>query len=58
LEISDDCTGQNLCLAKCLDAASCAALVFVAKGGSTDPNEPTPAGSGMAQGCIVACVDP
>jgi len=56
LEITDDCTVQNRCVAECVMPASCGAISYVVRGGSTDPNEPPPAGAETFQGCLYSCL--
>ena len=55
LELTDDCTAQNRCAAECVMPASCGAISYVIRG-STDPNEPPPAGAGTFQGCLYSCL--
>jgi hypothetical protein len=52
---TDDCSGDNECLAKCVAPATCAEIVHGLKGGSTDPNEP-PVSSALI-GCVYACIE-
>jgi hypothetical protein len=52
---TDDCSGENECLAKCVARASCAEIVHGLKGGSTDPNEP-PVSNELIN-CVFACIE-
>jgi hypothetical protein len=54
---SEDCSGENECLARCVAKASCAALIYGVKGHSTDPNEPPVPGGLELVACLDACAD-
>ncbi len=54
----DDCGGENECVARCLEPASCAAIDCVMGGvNSTDPNALPVPGCGKLYGCITACFE-
>jgi hypothetical protein len=55
LDMSPDCSATNRCVAECVMPASCGAISYVIRG-STDPNEPPPAGAGTFQGCLYSCL--
>jgi hypothetical protein len=52
----DHCSGQNECLAKCVDPASCSDLDYVLVSGVADPNLPPPTGHAELLACISACM--
>jgi len=58
LSISEDCSaGDDECYAKCLAPASCAAIVVLSTGRSSDPNEPLVEApdAGTLGDCFLAC---
>ena len=58
LTISEDCSaGNDECFAACLAPASCAALVVLSTGRSSDPNEPPVEApdAGTLSDCVIAC---
>ena len=54
---TEDCSGENECLARCVAAANCSSIKYGVQGGSTDPNsDPVPGGPAF-YGCIYACIE-
>ena len=51
LKLTDDCGGENSCVAECVVPAPCDAIGYVVAG-STDPNEATPPGAETFQHCV------
>jgi hypothetical protein len=54
---TDDCSGDNECLAGCVAPASCAELIYGIKGGSTDPNTPPVPNGPKFVACVYACME-
>jgi hypothetical protein len=55
MTITDDCSGQNRCMADCVNATSCPAIAYVVAGTEPDPNQAPPAGASEFSSCLAAC---
>jgi len=57
LSLSDDCSGDDECVAACLAPAGCGAIVVLSAGSSTDPNDPRldAPDAGTLFNCFSAC---
>jgi hypothetical protein len=51
----NDCSGDNLCLAECLNEADCAAIAHAAVHGNGDPSNPPPPGAIELTTCANEC---
>lgn len=54
ITFNDDCSGENRCVAECVNATSCEALAFVLNHVS-DPNRSIPAGTEEFSRCYAKC---
>jgi hypothetical protein len=52
---TNDCSGDNLCLAECLNEADCAAIAHVAVHANGDPSNPPPPGAIELNSCANEC---
>jgi len=56
ITVTDDCSGQNRCIAECVNATSCPAIAYVVAGTEPDPNPPPPAGAAEFSRCLTTCM--
>lgn len=56
ITVTDDCSGQNHCIADCVNATSCPAIASVVAGTESDPNQMLPAGATEFSSCVGACM--
>lgn len=52
---TEECSGQNECLAQCVASATCVEIISGVTGSSTDPNEPPVSREFVA--CVYACME-
>ncbi|HWZ87275.1 MAG TPA: hypothetical protein VNW92_00450 [Polyangiaceae bacterium] len=58
LQVTGECSGENACVAACVNATSCATITWVELNGGDDPNgPPTPKDAGVFSNCLQKCAD-
>ena len=56
ITVTDDCSGQNRCVAECVNATSCPAIAYVVAGTESYPNQAPPAGANVFSNCLTSCM--